>query len=48
VYFLFVLVLLATNKEVMMKEPKIMAGYSTPDSGEPLSLTVAATTNKNI
>ena len=48
VYFLFVLVLLVTNKEVMMKEPKIVAGYSTPDSGEPLTFTVASTTNKNL
>lgn len=48
VYFLFVLVLLATNKEVMMKEPKIVEGYSTPDSGEPLTFTMASTTNKNL
>ena len=48
VYFLFVLVLLVINKEVMMKEPEIVEGYSTTDSREPLTFTMASTTNKNL
>jgi membrane protease YdiL (CAAX protease family) len=39
-YFLFVLVLLATNKEVMMTKPKIKVGFLTPESGEPFTFTV--------
>lgn len=48
VYFLFVLVLLATNKAIMMTKPKIKEGLSTPASGDPFTFTAVSTTNKNL